>query len=302
MNTDTLIIIIIFSILGAIFSLFVLIRIVKALSSTSNPLPLPQPLAHHREQDLARFHNGHAYQLNHLSSGSLLGRNHVATTTTYNPRHSESGGPESSLLVPAVDELGCYDSLPLPPNHFGRPSSSSSLGSASTGQTSPPPERGAPITTSAPSPIPFPRPRVSSSRPRPLSVSSTFTTSTGAGLNHSIAGHSRPRVDSGRRGLPHGPHSQMHIILPAPLAPDDSVGGVDLGFMPQAEPIPLSRPHSFHSMSQPKPYSPLRRPMSRLSVSHAAPASEGDNTTSSNYSSLNRRSMVDKWLATPVGK
>lgn len=300
MNTDTLIIIVIFSIIGGIFSLFVLIRIVKALYSTSNPLPPPQPLAHHREHDLARFHNGYAYQLNQLSSTSL-GRSNIATsaTTTYNPRLSESGGLESSLLVPAVDELGCYEELPAPPNHLGRPSSSSSQGSALTGHTSL--ERGVPMTTSGPGPVPFPRPRVSSSRPRPLSVSSTFTTSTGTGLNHSIAGHSRPRLDSGRRGLPHGPHSQVQIILPAPLDPE-TAGGIDHGSIPQRESISLSRPHSFHSMVQPRSYSPMRRPMSRLSISHGAPASEGDNTTSSNYSSLNRRSMVDKWLPiTPVG-
>jgi hypothetical protein len=193
MNSDTLVIIVIFASLGLLVLLSVLSRIYRSLSATSNPLPPVQPLAHHR-------HSFYNFQSN--SKSSLL--------------------DEAYVLVD-------------PQPHFHRD---------------------------------VPRPRSSSSSstppriPRPTSVASSSRLS--------------PSLSSGRRGLPHSPHSQMNIVLPAPLSGSPSTSSIvatsEFGHLPTRTPRSSSRPTSRHF----------------LDVSSA----------SSDY---DRRSMsfVDRWLPPP---
>ena len=284
MNTDTLLIVIIFSTLGAIVLLFILIRVVKSLSSTSNPLPPPQPLAHHREQ-FANFHDSDSvsrpqswYNLDHISTpqpetidseSSLLGMGF--RTHSHRLSGTDEGGAGEYFAVPPVD---FSETLAVPnPRFHARPGSSSSYASSSElsmpfpRSSTPPPLPPLPSGPSEyPGPVPASRPRISTSsmgsysgrRQRPVSMSSM----------HSI------QSKSGRRGLPHGPHSQMHIILPAPLAPEANANTSVPGTQSLA---PSSQGGS--------PYSTLRRPISRREISDG----------------YDRRSMVDRWVPTPSG-
>lgn len=282
MNTDTLLIVVIFSTLGAIVLLFILIRVVKSLSSTSNPLPPPQPLAHHREQELENFHDSvslsrpHSwYNLDHISTpqpetidseSSLLSMGF--RTHSHRLSGTDEGGAGDYFSVPPVDYS---ETLAVPnPRFHARPASSSSYASSSEFSTpfprsSSPPGTPPPLPplpsgfSEPPGPMLASRPRISTSsmgsfsgrRQRPISMSSM----------HSI------QSKSGRRGLPHGPHSQMHIILPAPLAPE-------------ANPVPGTQSQGG------SPYSTLRRPISRREISDG----------------YDRRSMVDRWVPTPSGE
>jgi hypothetical protein len=192
-------------------------RIFSWLSSRSRSAPLPprQPLVHHREHQLAAFSEHKNAVIPDVTS---------AVPTVY-------GGSVVSLVPPTIDSpvntpndassfthetgAGIDDNLPsshdtfppfptsplflqqLPPNASSSslplPFPSSIDHSFDSGVTSPNQPRRRPNA------LP---------EPRPYSVASNSTSHTG------MTGRSRSSV----RGAPHAPHSNIQVVLPAPLS------------------------------------------------------------------------------------
>ncbi|KAF8167888.1 hypothetical protein B0H34DRAFT_683548 [Crassisporium funariophilum] len=224
MPSKDIIIIIAISIgVPTVFILFFLARFISRRTSSSAPLPQVQPLAHHREHQLSKLENSLPraqtwYYPNHL-------------TTPHSFRSSSPGGSKASLIAknpespsPSAETItedsAAFSPLdqdqllpvPSPSFHSARPASPSSQGSSDPGHTSPaslwarPPNT---LSTPPFDPPTIPHLRSSSSspgpprRPRP----------------HSIASSTYSRTSRNtQRGVPHGPHSQIQIVLPAPLA------------------------------------------------------------------------------------
>lgn len=193
---------------GGLLLVFFFFRSIRSCLRAGDPAPLPpvQPLAHHREQHLARLEGSMASRPQTWfgptpplppsisSNTSLLGRN----SPVLSPSSTGSPLPSSSEIVdlPSPNHL----SLPSPSYH----ADSSSLHS-SDASCSPLPSE----TSSAPAP-----PRSVSDlrslhapnrRTRPLSTSSvgSFNSRT-----------SRNTI----RGAPHAPYSGVQIVLPTPLS------------------------------------------------------------------------------------
>jgi len=217
MAKDTVIIIAVCAALAAAVALFLTVRVVRHCMRTSNPLPPPQPLAHHREQQLAKFENSLPrsqtwYQQNHIPAPRQFGSNSARAS-------SVSLIPKTSPSLSAEDSLD-YTHLPLPnPSFLPRPGSSSSYTSSETGHTrstftsnSSSAGLSSPPTPPLEQPIPRPHARSSSTpsrRSRPISTASSHSTI-----------HSKTSRHTLRPGVPHGPHSQIQIVLPAPLSSD----------------------------------------------------------------------------------
>jgi len=197
LSQRTLIIIIVCASVATLILAIVLYRCLHSCRSSKRSAPLPpiQPLAHHREHQAANFtgHRGSLwYDSNDLPPvnqpyASNTGRGSKASllapeTPLYSSRHPSSSDE-------GTDELSAHSAL----DHNGPfriPNSSfTSVNSMD--------EFGAPV------------------RPR--------TRSTSFSRNPSGFRHSRPPSVAGRntiRGTPHGPHSQVQIILPPPLGSD----------------------------------------------------------------------------------
>ncbi|KAF8973782.1 hypothetical protein BDZ97DRAFT_1912243 [Flammula alnicola] len=207
MKRDTIIIVAIASAFGALVLVVSLFRFIHQRSAKSNPLPPVQPLAHHREHQLAKLENSTLprsqtwYDQNHLSApqpfGSISPRGSRASLLPKNTSPTES---ESAASSPGLDQ-----SLPIPTHSFNtaRPNSSSSLGSSDPGH-SPQVIFGDPLT--------LPRVRSVSSSPSPARRSRPLSTSS----SHSTLYSKTSR--NTLRGTPHSPHSQILIVLPAPLS------------------------------------------------------------------------------------
>ncbi|CAA7266641.1 unnamed protein product [Cyclocybe aegerita] len=174
---------------------------------------LSLPLAHHREHHIAKLEGALPrsatwYSQHHLaapapftyaspreSRTSLLAKN--------SPTLSSADTAEDSSISSPVQNSPSLP-LPAPSFHPARPGSSSSLGSSDPGHGSPrssplEPPRHMRSSSSSPGSAP---------RSRPLSVSSSHST-----LHSKTSRHTM-------RGVPHGPHSQVQIVLPTPLAVD----------------------------------------------------------------------------------
>lgn len=209
---------------------YILYRSTRFLRRQSNPLPPVQPLSHHREQRLAKF-------------GTELPRSqswYISATPAFSPASDTS-------LVGKEDHLSRHASTSISAEN----ASSSSL----VPQPFSPSEHGftLPQTPQSPTPSddkltpPFarhPRLRTPSSSPsRPLSVASQYTTRS-----------NRNTI----RGMPHGPHSQVQIILPMPLG-----SGV-------ARPSPRSSLYEMHDTDRRSfvdRWVPVGREHTRLSIS-----------------------------------
>ncbi|KDR85208.1 hypothetical protein GALMADRAFT_333663 [Galerina marginata CBS 339.88] len=207
-SRDTIIIVVVCGVIAALILLVLVARVIRKASATSNPLPPVQPLAHLREQQLAKLEGTlprsqtwyNTQNLNHLAApqpfGSMSARGSRASLLTKNSPVDEESATSCS---PMSDE----PSLPIPSPSFhpARPGSSSSLGSSEPGH--PPP----PTSPHLDPPPPFPRSGSSSPgrRSRPLSTASSHSTIYSKASRHTL------------RGTPHGPHSQIQIILPTPL-------------------------------------------------------------------------------------
>ncbi|KIM84581.1 hypothetical protein PILCRDRAFT_6210 [Piloderma croceum F 1598] len=211
------------------------------------PLPPIQPIAHHREHQLAQFEERKfappspssrpgSWAMQQLSAQDRIGgsgsmsdaslipsEQHHRTQSNNNTINSSTPSPNISLLNQPALGLGDENPLPHPAPAFhgtGNPrDSNSSFGSI--------PER----SSNTPSPLPFPdtpppssqshtstHPLISSNstssrqmRPRPTSMISN----TSRASRKSQAGTAATAI----RGAPHGPHSSVQIVLPTPLAP-----------------------------------------------------------------------------------
>jgi len=197
---------------GGLVLLFVVFIFIRAKRRYS-PVPLPpkQPLAHHREQQLAQLSertgpsrpatwynqplltpNGlpHAMSQASGSSASLL-PNGNTSSNGHSPGVSEIGSPMETPFY--------TDMIPPVPSFHAHPaSSSSSIASSDAG-------REVPISPSSSLPVPTPRPRASSSYSRVSRASSN-------------SGNVTPRSTGATRGVPHSRYSTVQIILPTPLA------------------------------------------------------------------------------------
>lgn len=210
---------------GAVLVTLLLWRILSRLSRSSRSAPLPprQALVHQREQQLAAF-TGHqnvsvprnfldvrpSAPVRHGSNASLIPHvDNSSANTSYRASlytHETDDGTEGLSTPPR-------NPLHPPTPHFFAPhpprnSSSTSLPSSNdhtsgptslvaTGSTSVSPSQSLRRTN--------PRPR-----PRPFSMVSNGTSHTGM----------TARSRSTTRGAPHAAHSNVHIVLPAPLAPN----------------------------------------------------------------------------------
>lgn len=210
----------------------------KAKKLKPTPLPPVQPLAHEREQQLARFEAAGAqpptwYEASLLSAPGFLG-----STPSAGSKASLLGRRDSDIPSRIPSQLSVEDAAALsgPPMQLDAPQphfhnidvspSSTSLGSMDDIDGPYTPDSGTiPSTTSHSSYASRQRSvSASSARPRshhpgrsrPGSMVSTIASTT----------YSRKTM----HGLPHGPHSQVQIVLPAPLAPLASNGlGNEIG-------------------------------------------------------------------------
>ncbi|KAK0198639.1 hypothetical protein F5146DRAFT_100673 [Armillaria mellea] len=236
-SRQTIIIIAVCAAVGGLIVLAVVVRIIRSAYARSAaqtaPLPPVQPLAHHREHQLAKFYR----------------ENTSRPSTTYDPSNLTAPRPfasdassirtsKASLLVPdspgasspsrhasslnacdAAEEISLNNApmeldVPSPSFQVSTRASSSTIGSSENSHTSP---ETPPLQSSASiSRLPHHQTRPTSSarpssarRPRPLSLASS---------THTVA--SKSSRSNLRTGVPHGPHNQVQIVLPAPLAPN----------------------------------------------------------------------------------
>jgi hypothetical protein len=210
----TIVIVIVAASVGCLLVVVLCWRIFSWLSSRSRRVPLPprQPLVHHREHQLAAFSEHKNAVIPDIkpavpiycgSDVSLVPHTIDSPINTPNDTsiltHEMGAGiddnpssshgtfhpfPTSPFFPPQLPPNASSSSLPLP---------SSNDHSFDSGVTSPNQPRRRPNARS---------------EPRPYSISSIGTSHTG------MTGHSRSSV----RGAPHSPHSNIQIVLPAPLS------------------------------------------------------------------------------------
>ncbi|KAJ7655067.1 hypothetical protein DFH06DRAFT_489569 [Mycena polygramma] len=255
------------------------------------PLPPKQELARYREQQTIHVASRPAtwYDSSYLSAPSGTPR---GSNLSLLPPDSRGGSPfrrQSSLNTtesPSEDISHLSGTVPMVPA-FQLPQFDTSRTSLSTAETDP--ASWSPHPASA-ADSPFPPARQSRSassssgpsRPRPLSM--------GSNSNSAMSRHSRHNI----RGTPHGPLSQVEIIMPAPLAFNDRTSIHDNSsrlsvvdqWAPAAvrsegnHPIPRPQRRSFSS-------SELHRPVSQSSL--AQPPQPRARTVSSSPSASPQR-------------
>ncbi|KAI9445423.1 hypothetical protein H4582DRAFT_1915389 [Lactarius indigo] len=221
----TIVIIAVSASVGGILVTLLFWRLLSRLSrgSRSAPLPPRQALVHQREQQLAAFtghqnvtvprkfldvrppapvrHGSNASLIPHVDNSSANDsfRASLYTHETDDGTEGRSTPQGNPLHPPTPHFLALHPplnasstSLPSSNGHISEPTSL-----ATTGPTS--------VSPSQSLRRPNPRPR-----PRPFSMVSNGTSHTG------MTARSRSSI----RSAPHAPHSNMHIVLPAPLAPN----------------------------------------------------------------------------------
>lgn len=255
-TTTTVIIAVVATVVGIVV-LFLLYRFVSHRRNrrSANPLPPVQPIAHHREQHLYQFeeskYNSFSGNPSDSNRGSWYGGQHLAAPSPLPSRSTSnaslvnkevdpflSSAPPSPGLSPgfprASDQslgsrarVSFEDSLPHPAPAFhggSAPSSRSSTPVSGTPSGHPdsagtyftPSQHLLAESNSARSSQRRPRDPTQAGypiRPRPTSMVSTASRAS--------------RTPSAVRGAPHGPHSHVQIILPAPLAAELSPYGRD---------------------------------------------------------------------------
>ncbi|KAF9056389.1 hypothetical protein BJ165DRAFT_1433044 [Panaeolus papilionaceus] len=226
LSRDTIIIIAVFSAIGAFIFVLILTRVLKRITSTSAPLPPIQPLAHHREFHIAKLEATLPTSQTWYPNSSLSAHHSFGTpsprggsTTSLIAKHPPPS-PDATTVTDISSSLSPASShtLALPSFQFNpaRAGSSSSLTSSSE-----PGHMNTPFSASnsyISSPGMGPRERssmsnlgthhypVPSRRQRPMSIASSHSTIYSKASRNTL------------RGLPHRRHSQMQIVLPAPLA------------------------------------------------------------------------------------
>lgn len=214
-NHTTTVIIVVLCVVAGTLILFGLFRFLRhRLARRSTPLPPVQPIAHYRKQRLTEFDERPTITSTYSLSSRLspsIGLSPAASDSSFLPAKCdqtfssqtslclvEKGDDQDVPLPPATDE----ENLRMPNPAFGhvRRLSSSSLGSAS----------------STP-----PLASVASRSPSQATLSRSYSRRTGP--TSAVSSTSIRSTKSSRRstvvGVPHGPHSQVRVVLPAPLAP-----------------------------------------------------------------------------------
>ncbi|KAI0374367.1 hypothetical protein BV20DRAFT_1041338 [Pilatotrama ljubarskyi] len=232
-----------------VFALFLWRNLARSCRrSRKVPLPPVQDLAHHREQQLAAFSDRassrpatwvdppmfhpRAYSAHFLSASasnaSLIRHSPDFTNTSRSPTREGSWAVEdtpSSESSPYPTPLSTEDLRAPNPSYFAMNpdnsmasvvSESSDMASSSAFTTSPSElahsaESSASLLQNAYAPARPRPPRVSRSRSRPLSMVSS------AGTMHSMQTSQSMNM---LRGPAHSIHSNIQIVLPAPLAPE----------------------------------------------------------------------------------
>ncbi|KAI0361837.1 hypothetical protein OH77DRAFT_1516748 [Trametes cingulata] len=232
-----------------VFALFLWRNLARSCRRSRNvPLPPVRDLAHHREQQLAAFadraasrpatwvdppmFHPRAYSTHFLSASasnaSLIRHSPDFTNTSRSPTREGSWAVEdapSSESSPYPTPLSTEDLRAPNPSYFAMNpdnsmasvvSDTSDLASSSAFVTSPSElahsaESSASLVQNAVAPARPRPPRASRSRSRPLSVVSS------AGTMHSM--HTAQSMNT-LRGPAHSIHSNIQIVLPAPLAPE----------------------------------------------------------------------------------
>ncbi|KAK0473183.1 hypothetical protein IW261DRAFT_1504783 [Armillaria novae-zelandiae] len=199
-SRQTIIIIAVCAAIGGLIVFAVVVRIIRSAYARSAaqtaPLPPVQPLAHHREHQLAKFYR----------------ENTSRPSTTYEPSNLTAPRPFTSdassthsMRVTRQEEISLNDApmeldVPNPSFQVSTRASSSTIGSSENSHASPEtPPLQSPASISR---LPHHQTRsMSSARP-------------------SSARRPRPLRNNLRTGAPHGPHNPVQIVLPAPLAPN----------------------------------------------------------------------------------
>jgi len=223
LSRQTIIIIAVCASIGGIILCCLLFRTLRMCLRPSGTVPLPpiQPLAHQRERQLAKLEDDNVRAQSWYDNSSLAAPNAMGLVSPNGSKLSllgkESLGSSPSRhtsFTPTTDNLPPWelDSSKPPSPSFHTLHHESSMTSSDTYTSSSPPmspqipvvrQQDADISALLPVPL--------SQRPRPLSVSSTHSTV-------------KSRVSRGTiRGVPHGRHNQVQIVLPAPLALMDSL-------------------------------------------------------------------------------
>jgi hypothetical protein len=211
LDHTTIVVLVVAASVGSLLVIILCWRIFSRLSSRSRSAPLPprQPLVHHREHQLAAFSeykNVPDIPIHCGSNVSLVPHTDEFPADIPNPAslstHEMDGGindnPLSSDGTPLSPPTPSFFTPHLPPSA----SSTSLLSSNDHSQSS--------LSSRATSPNPSSRRPNANREPRPYSVVSDGTSHTGM----------TARSRSSARCAPHAPHSNVQIVLPAPLAPD----------------------------------------------------------------------------------
>ncbi|KAH9056993.1 hypothetical protein EDB87DRAFT_1144838 [Lactarius vividus] len=221
----TIVIIAVSASLGGVLVTLLLWRLLSRLSRNSRSAPLPprQALVHQREQQLAAFtgyqnvsvprnfldvrpqaplrHGSNASLIPHVDNSSANDSFRASLYThetddgtegRSTPQGNSLHPPTPHFFAPLAPPNASSTSLPSSNGHVSEPTSL-----AATGSTTISPSQSLRRAN--------PRPR-----PRPFSMVSNGTSHTGM----------TARSRSSMRGAPHAPHSNVHIVLPAPLAPN----------------------------------------------------------------------------------
>ncbi|KAI0321117.1 hypothetical protein OF83DRAFT_1168717 [Amylostereum chailletii] len=212
-STTTIIIAVVAS-LGALVLFFALWRLVRGCRRRSAPLPPVQPLAHHREHQLAQFVEHKVA----TSESTARPETWLTPASSSNlallpptPARQLSLSTQESASSEHDHPLSLYGEPLQPPNPSFFPDARPVSGSSSTLSSS----AGASSDPSSPS---TQSPNSASSRTRRVSTLSASTSRT-SNTTHTSRSRSTYRAFP-RPAAPHAPHSNIQIVLPTPLAPD----------------------------------------------------------------------------------
>ncbi|KAJ7071271.1 hypothetical protein C8F01DRAFT_1109817 [Mycena amicta] len=248
---------------GLLLSLLILYRCLRRPRQQA-PLPPKQELARYRNT-VVQPSRPTWYDSGKLSTPPSA---FAGSRSSLMPPDSRGGSPgpfrhPSFNTSESPSDETSFDAPPLPlavPLQLPNLSFDTSSTSLSTAETDSPPLASASDSS-------FSRRQPSSSsrpsrRPRPLSV--------GSAGSSAVSRNSRNTI----RGVPHGPHSQVQIVLPAPLAFNDrlSIHERSYGVVDQWAPAAV-RSSEPHPIPRPLSSSGPRRSSSHSSIAPRRPAS-----------------------------
>lgn len=213
-NYTTTVIIVVLCVVAGMLILFGLFHFLRhRLTRSSTPLPPVQPIAHYRKQRLTKFAGRPAmsstYSLSPRLSPSIGLSPATSDSSFLTAKYNQTFPSQSSLYL--ADKGDDQDILPSPGNDEKVPPTSNSayiharhVSSSSSGSASSTPPS---VVVASCSPSQAMLTPSYSRRTGPASaVSSTSIRSRGSGRSTIV-------------GAPHGPLSQVILVLPAPLAP-----------------------------------------------------------------------------------